>query len=90
MYELILTAGERAAFDWVGDRYNAGAIADILRDCIKNEESSWGMPYVDVTFAIPEHKAWEIQELAREEEFSFPCFSDELRAKLCDFCEAIV
>ena len=30
MYSLILTSGERQAFDWVGDRYNSGKVADLL------------------------------------------------------------
>ena len=34
MYSLTLTADERQAFDWVGDRYNSGKVADLLLDCI--------------------------------------------------------
>ena len=30
MYDLTLTADERQAFDWVGDRYNSGKVADLL------------------------------------------------------------
>ncbi len=30
MYSLMLTAEERRAFDWVGDRYNAGRARDRL------------------------------------------------------------
>ena len=30
MYSLTLTADERQAFDWVGDRYNSGKVADLL------------------------------------------------------------
>ena len=30
MYNLTLTADERQAFDWVGDRYNSGKVADLL------------------------------------------------------------
>src|SRR3954468_2161024 len=41
LYTLILTADERRAFDWVGDRYNAGAVADLLRDCIPEGQPEW-------------------------------------------------
>jgi hypothetical protein len=34
MYSLTLTADERRAFDWVGDRYNSGKVADNLIGCI--------------------------------------------------------
>ena len=30
MYTLTLTVDERRAFDWVGDRYNSGKVADLL------------------------------------------------------------
>ena len=37
MYTLTLTADERRAFDWVGDRYNSGKVADLLSDCIPED-----------------------------------------------------
>ena len=39
MYTLTLTADERRAFDWVGDRYNSGKVADLLIDCIPEDRS---------------------------------------------------
>jgi len=65
MYTLTLTADERRAFDWVGDRYNSGKVASLLRDCIP-EDREWSDDG-DITFTIPEHIAWEINELAEEE-----------------------
>lgn len=89
MYELTLTQDERAAFDWVGDRYSTGDnISSILIDCL-GEEQSWG-DSGDITFLVPEHKAWEIMELAEQEDSLFPCFSDELRGKMLDFIDLIV
>ena len=41
MYSLTLTADERRAFDWVGDRYNSGKVADLLIDCLP-EDREWG------------------------------------------------
>ena len=35
MYSLTLTADERRAFDWVGDRYNSGKVASLLLDCMR-------------------------------------------------------
>ncbi len=40
MYSLTLTAEERRAFDWVGERYYAGKVAGLLLDCIP-ENRAW-------------------------------------------------
>ncbi len=37
MYSLTLAADEQRAFDWVGDRYNSGKVADFLLDCIPDD-----------------------------------------------------
>ena len=86
MYTLTLTADERRAFDWVGDRYNSGKVADLLLDCIP-EDREWGDDG-DITFTIPEHVAWEINELAEEEDYSWACFAPALAGKLNDLCGA--
>ncbi len=88
MYTLILTADERRAFDWVGDRYNSGKVASLLVDCILDDRE-WGDDG-DITFAIAEHVAWEINELADEEGYSWSCFAPALAAKLNEFCSGIV
>ena len=88
MYSLTLTADERRAFDWVGDRYNSGKVASLLLDCIP-EDREWGDDG-DITFAIPEHVAWEIRELAEEEDYSWACFAPPLATKLNDLCSNIV
>ncbi len=41
MYVLTLTADERRAFDWVGDRYNLGKVTDLMLDCLP-EDREWG------------------------------------------------
>ena len=88
MYTLRLTDEERRAFDWVGDRYNAGAVAELLRDCCP-EESAWTDP-APIDFAIPESVAWRILELAEEEDFAWPCFAPGLAAVLNALCCRIV
>ena len=88
MYSLTLTPGERQAFDWVGDRYNSGKVADLLIDCIP-EDREWGDDS-DITFTIPEHVAWQINELAEEEGYTWVCFAPALEAKLNDLCWSIV
>ena len=88
MYTLTLTADERQAFDWVGDRYNSGKVADLLLDCIP-EDREWGDD-ADITFLIPEHVAWEINELAEDEDYAWACFAPALVAKLNDLCWGIV
>jgi hypothetical protein len=89
MYTLTLTRDERRAFDWVGDRYNAGRVAELLIGCITEGQPEWDEDG-DITFAIPEHVAWEIQDLAEEEDHSWPCFSAELANRLNALCWSIV
>jgi hypothetical protein len=88
MYTLTLTADERRAFDWVGDRYNSGKVADLLMDCIP-ENREWDDDG-DITFQIPEHVAWEIKGLAEEEGYSWACFAPALAANLNRLCWSIV
>ncbi len=87
MYPLTLTADERKAFDWVGYRYAAGEIKDLLFDCISTDD--WDCND-SVEYQIPEHVAWRLKELAEGESYAFPCFSDELKLKMIRFCESIV
>jgi hypothetical protein len=88
VYTLTLKADERRAFDWVGDRYNSGKVADLLLDCIP-EDREWDDDG-DITFLIPEHVTWEIRELAEEEDYSWACFAPPLADKLNDLCSNIV
>jgi hypothetical protein len=88
MYALTLTADERRAFDWVGDRYNSGKVADLLMDCIP-EDRAWNDDG-DITFLMPDHVAWAINELAEEEGYSWACFAPALAAKINGFCWGIV
>jgi hypothetical protein len=88
VYTLILTAGERQAFDWVGDRYNSGKVADLLLESIPDDRE-WGDDG-DITFEIPEHLAWQINELAQEDGYSWDCFAPGLVDKLNEFCGSIV
>lgn len=88
MYKLVLTKGEREAFDWVGNRYAAGEVARLLLDCM-SEESAWD-DEGEIVFTVPEHVAWEINRLAEEEEYLWPCFAPSLSRKMNDFCQAIV
>jgi hypothetical protein len=57
-------------------------------DCIP-ENREWDDDG-DITFAIPEHVAWKIDELAEEEGYSWACFARARAAKLSDFCWGIV
>lgn len=86
MYQLTLTKNQRDAFDWIGYRYAIGGIADILCDCT---ESEWDSPD-PITFNIPEHAAWQIRDLAAQDNNLWPCFSTRLAMKLQDFVDMIV
>lgn len=88
MYTLDLTSEDRRAFDWIGDRHNAGQVAAILMDHLPDDRE-WG-DEGEIAFDLPEHAAWEIQSLADEEDFLWPCFSPALREKLNDFLGQIV
>jgi hypothetical protein len=91
-YTLTLTADERRAIDWVGNRYATG---DELRDRLEtgighdDDEQQWD-DKGPVTFSLTEADAWEVRELCEQEEFLYPCFSPELAAKLQALCDSIV
>jgi hypothetical protein len=85
---LTLTSDERRAFDWIGTRYNSGKVADLLSDCLP-EGREWSDDG-DITFEIPEHVAWEINELADAEGYSWACFAPSLTEKLNELCWGIV
>lgn len=59
-YDLTLTQGERDALDMIGDRYEIGKLGDILRECLP-DDAEWD-EQGSITFDVPEHKAWEMQE----------------------------
>jgi len=90
-YHLTLTQDQRAAFDWVGDRYGAGDVARLLLTQCQHtpEEAEWDQPG-DMAFTVPEHVAWQIRDLAEAEDFLWPCFAGELTRKLNDFCWNLV
>lgn len=90
MYRLTLTSTERSAFDWVGNRYAAGEVASLLLRCQQEPaDVDWDAPQ-DITFIVPEHIAWAINDLADDEDHAWPCFAPELVSKLEAFCAAIV
>lgn len=89
MYQLTLTRSDRDAFDFNGYRYNNGDLMrEVLTDCMAPDQE-WSDDG-DITFDIPEHLAWRIDELAREEEYMFTCFDYELTQKMMDFIGQIV
>lgn len=89
MYTLTLTHDERMAFDWIGHRYTTGDdVSRLLLDCMP-EDAEWDAEG-DITFRIPGHVAWQINELSEQEDHYWPCFSDELKLKMILFCEGIV
>lgn len=98
-YTLTLTSGERQAIDWVGYRYSNGdKLYSVLRECITDEDeekydtddyNAWSCRE-DITFVIPEHKAWEICEIRDEDDGLWPCFASELTEKMDAFCDSVV
>jgi hypothetical protein len=88
MYTLTLTSDERQAFDWVGSRYNSGQVADLLLNLIPDDRE-WG-DETDIIFEIPEFIAWQINDLAEAEDYSWGCFAPDLTEKLNELCWGIV
>lgn len=96
MHELTLTNGERQAIDWVGYRYTNGDDfrdllfeADWIKEGVEDPDCDWDCPN-DLTFLVPEHVAWTINDLFRQEDYTFPCFADSLSSKLMDWVGEIV
>lgn len=92
MYQLTLTAAERKAIDWIGHRYRHGNDLYSLLWCECNSapaDADWNSN-CDITFAIPEYAAWELNNIADDCEHRWDCFGPELVEKLEDFCMAIV
>lgn len=90
-YTLTLSHDERKAFDWVGDRYNAGTVASLLlMNCSTTDDSIGWDDKGDMTFDVPEYVAHLIRDLAEEEDNTWPCFADELAEKMRTFTDLIV
>jgi hypothetical protein len=90
-YKLTLTESERAAFDWIGGRYsNGNDMRKIIEQYPVDQDSgAWDNPGT-VTFDLPEHAAWEILELAEQDDRLFPCFASELKLKMLSFIDSII
>lgn len=89
MYTLILTSGERKAFDWVGHRNSNGdEMSSILVECLGPDEE-WSQDG-EIVFSIPEHKAWEIARLAEQDGGYWTGFDLELVEKMQAFVDGIV
>ena len=92
MYMLTLTRAERRAISWVGHRYHNGNDLYWLlwSRCESSPVCDWD-DESDITFRVRESVAWAICYNATEnDDRSWPCFSEELAAKMELFCEGIV
>jgi hypothetical protein len=89
MYKLTLTEQERAAFDWIGNRYSNGDDMSRVIAQYSTEGKEWDSKGT-VTFDLAEHAAWEIKALAENDDESFPCFAESLTIKMLKFLGQIV
>lgn len=92
MYNLTLTADERKALDWIGDRYSHGH--DLYKllwtHCEpQDNEEDWDSPN-PITFEVSEDVAWQICAIGEECEYRWDCFAPKLAEKLTNFCVSIV
>ena len=68
MYFMTLTKDDRQAIDWIGDRYSHGSD---LKKILESEEvktspdADWESD-LDITYHLPEYKAWELKEIVEE------------------------
>lgn len=86
MYQLILSKSERDAIDWVGGRYEHGSeFRNLLMD--GDVSCEWDSDE-DMLIRIPEHVAWEIQDLLKD--CLFDCFNQDLIRKIYAFLDKIV
>lgn len=87
MYCLTLTVEDMQAINWIGARYEHGdELYHFLTGCEwEPDDVDWGER--DITFLLPEHKAWELAEKYRDCEFA--CTPD-LGAKILEFIATIV
>lgn len=91
MYKLTLTRPERMAIDGVGHRYSHGDLLYAkLCTCDCDPDNKQWNDDVDLTFTVPEHVAWEINDIGEESNFLWDCFSHELANKLNEWCGHIV
>ncbi len=92
MYHLTLTAAERHAINWIGNRYSHGnylyKLLWVDSEQIPNGVD-WDAPE-DIEFEIPEWVAWRINDIGSESDFAWDCFAPALVTKLNYFCEGIV
>ncbi len=90
-YTLTLTAQERRAFDFVGNRYIHGhELSDLITDGEQTEPDAEWDGNDDITYKWAEHQAWAIHELCTDEECQWELFAPELVHKLLQFCDHIV
>ena len=89
MYQLTLTADERRAIDWIGNRYGTGdeLYSALCKADWAPDDRDWD-DQREITFTIPENVAWTIGEIIDRE--GCPCFSPDLTEKLTRFASAIV
>jgi len=88
-YTLTLTAGERKAIDWMGNRYRHGdELYRLLwvESTQTPDDADWDDPR-DMEFSIPEHIAWTVGEIVDE---GLANFSDELVEKFRALRDRIV
>lgn len=91
MYKLTLTLPERQAIDWVGHRYAHGNdLFHLLSQCRSDDDSIDWDEKQDIVYHVPEHVAWEINNIADQCGFQWDCFGVEFCEKLNSFCDKII
>lgn len=101
MYKLTLTAEERKAIDWIGNRYGHGD--DLYRilwlECICRRSDNGKVAGIepdewnddcDIEFTIPEHAALGIKKIAEDDGWDWTCFDEKLASKFNTLCFQVI
>lgn len=90
-YKLTLTAADRKAINFVGDRYAHGTeLYQLLWHDSQCDPEDWWEYDGDMVITVPEHIAWEVQRIRAICEGRWDLFDTPLRRKLNEFCDRIV
>lgn len=90
MYKLTLSADDRSAIDWVGNRYSHGddLFKAIMGGDSENKSDCWSESEGDITFILPEAIAWDVTDIINGS--NLDCFGEALCRKLRSFADRIV
>lgn len=92
MYQIKLAQEDRQAIDWIGHRYGHGtSLKNILEslEVERNPDVDWESD-LDITYQLPEYKAWELKEVVEEDNLDCINLGSNLAQELTCLINSIV